>query len=214
MVLPATTQEHRRHKYDTVKSLSSLVSTPVCSHTVHLFSAFCRCAGGEEGESEKARQFGSVFPRVYLRHSAAQDVLALLMNHQVTDVDIDFRESFSMREVGPRILNHVHVHELLDPLSDVISPLTPIPGLPISTKVSLNTQRTVALYLAEGGDSDRPLGRRVLTSSLDPKKPSSTTFTTAIGLLEMSSCSARELSPTSSIRSNSGSDDTAWRFSA
>ena len=65
-------------------------------------------------------------------HSAAQDVLALLKNHQITDVDIDFRESFSMREVGPRLLNHVHVHEL-DPLSNVISPFTPALGLPIST---------------------------------------------------------------------------------
>ena len=90
-------------------------------------------------------------------HNAAQDVLALLNDYQITDVDIDFRESFYMREVGPRLLNHVHIPEL-DPLADVISPLTPALGLPISTKASPNTQGTMALYLTEGGDSDRLLG--------------------------------------------------------
>ena len=140
--------------------------------------------------------------------NAAQDVLALLNDYQITDVDIDidFRESFYVCEVGPRLLNHVHIPEL-DPLPNITSPLTPALGLPISTKANPNTQGTMALYLAEGGDSDRPLGLSCRhAANVDyvhrHNRPP-----------RMSSCSARLLSPTSSIRSNSGSD-TACRFSA
>ena len=123
----------------------------------------------------------SVFPKstsATAAHNAAQDVLALLNDYQDTDIDIDFHESFYMREVSPRLLNQVHVHEL-DPLSDVISPLTPALGPPISTKASPDTQRMMALYLVEGGSSNRLLGLVVVTSSSDPRKPTSTTFTTA-----------------------------------
>ena len=111
-------------------------------------------------------------------HNAVQDVLARLNVYRITDVDIDFRQSFYMLEVSPRLLNHVHVHEL-DPLSDVISPLIPALGPPISTKASPDTQRMMALYLVEGGSSNRLLGLVVVTSSSDPRKPTSTTFTTA-----------------------------------
>src|SRR6266403_2039705 len=76
-------------------------------------------------------------------HDAAQDVLALLKDYQVTVVD-------------------------LDPLVDTVSPLTPSLGLRISTKARPDAQGTMALYLAEGGGSDRLLGlscRHVLIGS-------------------------------------------------
>ena len=56
----------------------------------------------------------------------------------------------------------------LEPLFDVVSPLTPALGLRISTKARPNAQGTMAFYLAEGGDSDRLLGlscRHVLIGS-------------------------------------------------
>ncbi|KAF8334953.1 uncharacterized protein EI90DRAFT_3120831 [Cantharellus anzutake] len=49
-------------------------------------------------------------------HNAAQNVLALLSDYQVTDVDIEYRESFYTREAGPRLLQPV---DGLDPLVDV-----------------------------------------------------------------------------------------------
>lgn len=95
-------------------------------------------------------------------HGAAKDILALLKDYQITDVDIDFRESVYVREVGPRL--HAPVGDL-DPLVDVVGPITPALGLRISTQ---GAQGTMALYLAEGGGNDRLLGlscRHVLISS-------------------------------------------------
>ncbi|KAK0213851.1 hypothetical protein IW262DRAFT_1411917 [Armillaria fumosa] len=98
-------------------------------------------------------------------HDAAQAVLTLLRHYQITDVDVDFRESFYTREAGPQLLGPVGD---LDPLVDVVSPLTPALGLRISTKARPDAQGTMALYLAEGGGSDRLLGlscRHVLIGS-------------------------------------------------
>ncbi|KAF8552333.1 hypothetical protein OG21DRAFT_1535374 [Imleria badia] len=100
-------------------------------------------------------------------HGAAQDVLALLKDYKITDVDVDFRESAYVREVGPRL--HRPVGDL-DPLVDVVGPLTPALGLGISTNARLGAQGTMAVYIAEGGDNDRLLGltcRHVLISSKD-----------------------------------------------
>ncbi|EPT04345.1 hypothetical protein FOMPIDRAFT_1014196 [Fomitopsis schrenkii] len=92
-------------------------------------------------------------------HGAAQDVLALLKDYKITDVDVDFRESTYVREAGPRL--HKPVGDL-NPHVDVVSPLTPALGLSI--------QGTMAVYLAEGGDSNRLLGltcRHVLFPAKD-----------------------------------------------
>jgi hypothetical protein len=129
--------------------------------------------GEEEGEAKKpvvgpVTIWIGVFPEstsATAAHDAAQDVLALLKDYQITDVDIDFRESFYTREVGPQLLEPVGD---LDPLVDVVSPLTPALGLRISTKARPDAQGTMALYLAEGGGSDRLLGlscRHVLIGS-------------------------------------------------
>ena len=98
-------------------------------------------------------------------HNAAQDVLALLRDYEITDIDVEFRESLYTREAGPQLLPLV---DDLDPLVDVVSPLTPTLGLYISTKARPNAQGTMALYLAEGGDSNNLLGlscRHVLIGS-------------------------------------------------
>ena len=57
-----------------------------------------------------------------------------------------------------------------------------------------------------------PFVIRAVTSSSDSGKATSTTFTTPVGLVKTSS--ATEPSPTSSIASNTGSDDMASRLSA
>ncbi|KAG7439988.1 uncharacterized protein BT62DRAFT_924364 [Guyanagaster necrorhizus] len=98
-------------------------------------------------------------------HDAAQDILALLKDYQITDVDVDFRESFYMCEAGPRLLKPVSVD---DPLIDVVGPLTPTLGLHISTKARPDAGGTMALYLAQGGGSEKLFGlscRHVLIGS-------------------------------------------------
>ncbi|KAK0207441.1 hypothetical protein IW262DRAFT_1450873 [Armillaria fumosa] len=102
-------------------------------------------------------------------HNAAQAVLALLKHYQITDVDVDFRESFYTREAGPQLLGPVGD---LDPLVDVVSPLTPTLGLRISTKARPDTQGTMALYLAEG--SKEANVDYVRHPSAPPKDPSPT----------------------------------------
>ncbi|KAG9075984.1 hypothetical protein FRC06_009779, partial [Ceratobasidium sp. 370] len=88
-------------------------------------------------------------------HHAAQSVLALLQGCQITDVDVDFRESIYTRSVGPRLLRPVRDR---DPLAEVVTPLTPALGLCISTRARPDAQGTMALYLAEGDGSNRLLG--------------------------------------------------------
>ncbi|THH10642.1 hypothetical protein EW146_g8312 [Bondarzewia mesenterica] len=131
---------------------------------------------GEDEETVKAKKpvlspvtiWIGVFPEsttATAAHYAAQSVLALLQKYQITDVDVDFRESIHTREVGPRLLKPVND---LNPLVDVVSPLTPALGLRISTRARPNSQGTMAIYLAEGGSSDRLLGlscRHVLIGS-------------------------------------------------
>ncbi|KAH8914289.1 hypothetical protein BT69DRAFT_1105728 [Atractiella rhizophila] len=98
-------------------------------------------------------------------HNAAQDVLAILSDYEITDIDVEFRESLYTREAGPQLLPPLGD---LDPLVDVVSPLTPTLGLYISTKARPEAQGTMALYLTEGGDSNNLLGlscRHVLISS-------------------------------------------------
>ncbi|KAF8346769.1 hypothetical protein F5887DRAFT_1061256 [Amanita rubescens] len=119
--------------------------------------------GEEEGKAKKSivgpvTIWIGIFPKstsATAAHDAAQDVLALLKDYQITDVDIDFRESFYTCEVGPQLLAPVSSE---DPLVDVVSPLTPALGLRISTKARPDSQGTMALYLAEGSGSNRLLG--------------------------------------------------------
>lgn len=109
-----------------------------------------------------------VFPEstsATVAHDAAQDILALLKDHNISDVDIDFRESFYTREVGPLLHKPVTFEH---PLVNVVSPITSALGLRISTEARPDTQGTMALYLAEGGGSDNLLGlscRHVLIES-------------------------------------------------
>lgn len=87
-------------------------------------------------------------------HNVAQDVLALLKDHQTTDADIDFCESIYTHEVGPQLLKPVG---MVNPLIDIVSPLTPAISLHISTKARPNAQGMMALFFAKGGGSDRLL---------------------------------------------------------
>lgn len=100
-------------------------------------------------------------------HNAAQDVLVLLGKHNITDVNVEVRESYYHHKAGPRLLEPVgDLHALVD----VIGPLTPALGLGISAAARPGT---MCLYLNEGGDSGRLLGvtcRHVLFEPSEPNR--------------------------------------------
>jgi len=125
----------------------------------------------EEGKVGPVVIWIGIFPESGLSATDARNLsmvlLALLKDFGLTDIEIEFRDSNYIREVGPRLLPPVND---LDPLVDVISPLTPALGLRISTMARPKSQGTMALYLAEGGDSERLLGltcRHVLIGSAE-----------------------------------------------
>ena len=100
-------------------------------------------------------------------HNASGVILALLKDFGITDVHVHFRESNYTRGIGAPLYAHV---DDLDPLVDVIGPLTPALGVRISTVAQPNAQGTMALYLAAGGDSQDLLGlscRHVLIGSAE-----------------------------------------------
>jgi hypothetical protein len=106
-----------------------------------------------------------------LAYEAAQDLLALLKEYNITDVNVHFRDSIYRLEVGPQLLRPVGE---FDPLIDVVGPLTTALGLHISTKARPDAEGTMALYLKKGDDSDNTFGlscRHVLIDSNEPNEP-------------------------------------------
>ena len=85
----------------------------------------------------------------------AQTFLSLLANFNTHDVEVEYHESVSRRSVGPAHLRSV---SNFNSTVDVRGPLTPALGVPIATSERPDAQGTLALYFAEGGDSDRVLG--------------------------------------------------------
>ena len=90
-----------------------------------------------------------------------------LTDYQINDVGVEYRESFYTREAGPQLLRSVRE---LHPLADVLSPLTPALGLCIFSKARPNVHGTVALYLAEGGDSNNLPGLSCRHVLIGPKE--------------------------------------------
>jgi len=106
-------------------------------------------------------------------HDAAMDILKFLSDsYEITDIDVDFRGSTYVRTVGPELLPPPR--SKFDPLLAVTPPITSALGVHISTKDDVQTQGTMALYLAEGGEKDGILGlscRHVLVPSSEPNVP-------------------------------------------
>lgn len=97
-------------------------------------------------------------PGVYLCHNCPRrspGYPRLLRNYQITNVDVEFRESYHKLKAGPQLLAPVHG---LNPLVDLVSSLSPTLGLHSSTKARLDIEVKMALYLAQGGGSDNLLG--------------------------------------------------------
>jgi hypothetical protein len=85
-------------------------------------------------------------------HTAAIGCLQLLESCQVTDVEVEFRESVFTRSVGPKLLKSVSSR---DATAGVRGPLTPALGLPIATRATSYAEGTGGLYISEGRDSEK-----------------------------------------------------------
>ncbi|KAH8108684.1 hypothetical protein DFH11DRAFT_1862160 [Phellopilus nigrolimitatus] len=87
--------------------------------------------------------------------NSGNEILDLLASFDIVDVEVEYRESVYKRSVGPALLRSV---SNLNTTADVRSPLTPALGLHIAASDRPGTQGTMALYFAEGGNSDKVLG--------------------------------------------------------
>ncbi|KAI6117954.1 hypothetical protein F5141DRAFT_591568 [Pisolithus sp. B1] len=83
---------------------------------------------------------------------AAAGCKQILLQSQITDVEIAFRESVFARSVGPQLLNYV---PSTDPTAYVQSSFTPALGLRIASKSTPFLEGTGGLYICEGGESNR-----------------------------------------------------------
>ncbi|KAK7447047.1 hypothetical protein VKT23_014257 [Stygiomarasmius scandens] len=81
----------------------------------------------------------------------------LLREYDITDVEVEIRESVVTRSAGPRFLTSTHC---LDPTVDVRDPLTTTLGLPISVHSSQSTPQpegTGGFFITENGKPNRLL---------------------------------------------------------
>lgn len=85
-------------------------------------------------------------------HTAAFGCLDILKEFDITDVDVEFRESVYTRSVGPRLLEPGYDS---DPTIDVRGPLTSTLGLQIAAARTPFAEGTGGLYISEGGDSNK-----------------------------------------------------------
>ena len=83
-------------------------------------------------------------------YSSANSCLDLLNSFEITDVEVEYRESIYTRLANPNFLEPV---SSIDPTADIRGPLTPVLGLSIAAQTTPYVEGTGGLYLAEGGES-------------------------------------------------------------
>ena len=91
----------------------------------------------------------------------------ILLEYEITDVEIAFRESTFTRSAGQQLLHHVLP---IDPTADVRGPFTPALGLQIAPKAVPDFEGTGCLYLCEGGGSNRVFLLTTRHAALPPRE--------------------------------------------
>jgi len=81
-------------------------------------------------------------------HTAAVGCKQILESHQITDVEVEFRESIFTRSAGPKLLEPTPSK---DATTSIHGPLTYALGLKIAAKDTQNAEGTGALYIRNGG---------------------------------------------------------------
>lgn len=109
--------------------------------------------------------------------NSAHECLDLFKGFDITDVEVEYRESIYTQSAGPQLLEPTFY---LNPNVDLRGPLTPTLGLSIAAKDTPGAEGTGGLYLAEGGDSKKVLlvtAHHVLFPSTEEKPDISYTNT-------------------------------------
>jgi hypothetical protein len=85
-------------------------------------------------------------------HTATISCLLLLKSFELTDVEVEFRESVFTRSAGPKLMASV---SSTDVTASVCGPLTATLGLPIAAQATSYAEGTGALYVSEGHNSKK-----------------------------------------------------------
>jgi hypothetical protein len=123
----------------------------------------------EGGEAGPLHLWVGVNPRslsLEVAKAAAIGCKEILAAAQFPDIEIAFRESVFTRSSGPQLLNHVLS---VDPTADLRIPFTGALGIQIAPRKTPHFEGTGALYLCEGGQSNRVF---LLTARHVPLLPS------------------------------------------
>ena len=100
---------------------------------------------------------------------AAVGCKKILAAAQFPDIEIAFRESVFTWSAGPKLLDHIPFISNEHPTADIRSPFTGSLGVQIAPQNTPHIEGTGALYLCEGGQSDRVF---LLTTRHVPLPPS------------------------------------------
>jgi hypothetical protein len=76
----------------------------------------------------------------------------ILDKFKIADVEVAFRESLFTRSARPTLLKYARYSDVT---AGVRGPLTPALGMPIGARATPSTEGTGAIYLSEGGGSDK-----------------------------------------------------------
>ena len=109
----------------------------------------------EGGEAGPLYLWVGVNPRslsLEVAKAAAVGCKKILAAAQFPDIEIAFRESVFTRSAGPQLLNHVRP---ADPTASIRGPFTGTLGVQIAPRNTSHFEGTGALYLCEGGQSNR-----------------------------------------------------------
>lgn len=98
-------------------------------------------------------------------YRSSRDILDLLAQHNVTDVDIAYRESEVTFSGGPALF--APRRRYFDPLTDVIDSLSSALSVPISP-LRMDTQGTLGFYFKAGNDLYGVTTRHVLFKDYEP----------------------------------------------
>lgn len=110
----------------------------------------------EKGEAGPIYLWVGVNPRSLsfeAAKAAAVGCKKILAAAQFPEIEIAFRESVFTRSAGPQLVDHILPCE--DPIADIRSPFTGSLGIQIASQDAPHFEGTGALYLCEGGQSDR-----------------------------------------------------------
>ncbi|CAE6503240.1 unnamed protein product [Rhizoctonia solani] len=97
-------------------------------------------------------------------YHSSNDILDLLKEHDISDIEVAYRESYARLLTGPELyapVNYFH------PLKDVITPFTTALGMPIASLKTPHMQGTMGFFFRQDGKLYGVTARHVLFSEED-----------------------------------------------